>query len=147
MAEAARSFVLADQVRRFLAPPRAAALATVGSDGAPHQAVVWYRLEPDDLVLVNSLVGRRWPAELQRTGRAALAVTNAHNELSWVGLAAELVSSDDDVERARADIVALAYRYQGQPTPAYLAQYADQRRITFRLRITGVHDHLRAPDV
>jgi PPOX class probable F420-dependent enzyme len=147
MAEPVGSIALADHVRRFLTPPRAAALATVGADGAPHQAVVWYRLEPGDLLMVNSLVGRRWPAELQRTGRAALAVTNARNELSWVGIAAELVSVDDDVERARADIVALAYRYQGQPTPEYLAQYADQRRITFRLRITGVHDHLRAPDV
>jgi PPOX class probable F420-dependent enzyme len=145
-ADGSRSTDLRDAVRRFLEAPRAAALATVGEDGAPHQALVWYRLEPGDLILVNSLVGRRWPAELRRTGRAALAIANARNELSWVGLATEVVSVDDDVDRARADIVALAYRYQGTPTPEYLAQFADQRRVTFRLRITAVHDHLRAPD-
>jgi PPOX class probable F420-dependent enzyme len=147
MADSTRSVQLSDTVRRFLAAPRAAAVATVGADGAPHQALVWYGLEPGDRILVNSLVGRRWPADLRREGRAALAIANAHNELSWVGLATEIDSIDDDPERARADIVALAYRYQGQPTREYLAQYDDQRRVTFRLRITGVHDHLREPDI
>jgi PPOX class probable F420-dependent enzyme len=146
MTEPTEPCTLPDHVRRFLTAPRAAVVATVGVDGAPHQSLIWYRLEPDDRILVNSLVGRRWPADLRRTGRAALAVANTRNELSWVGLATELASIDDDPERARADIVALAYRYQGQPTAEYLAQYDDQQRVTFRLRVTAFHDHLRAPD-
>jgi hypothetical protein len=147
MPDRSEPIVLADRVRRFIAAPRAAALATVGLDGVPHQALIWYALEPGDRILVNSLVGRRWPAELRREGRAALAIANASNALSWVGLATEVDSIDDDPVRAHADIVALAYRYQGQPTPEYLAEFAHQQRITIRLRIVGVHDHLRAPDV
>ena len=147
MTNSSQPIVLADRVRRFIAAPRAAALATVGLDGAPHQALIWYALEPDDRILVNSLAGRRWPAELQRDGRASLAIANATNALSWVGLATEVDAIDDDRVRAHADIVALAYRYQGQPTPEYLAEFAHQQRVTIRMRIVGVHDHLRAPDV
>jgi PPOX class probable F420-dependent enzyme len=138
---------LSDRVRRFLAAPHTAALATVGADGAPHQTFIWYGLEPDGTILVNSLVGRRWPAELQRDGRAALAIANVQNQLSWVGLATEVASIDEDRERALADIIALAYRYQGQPTEAYLDEFRRQQRITFRMRITGIHDHLREPDL
>lgn len=139
--------VLSELVRRFLAAPHTAALATVGADGAPHQTFIWFGLEPDDTILVNSLVGRRWPADLQQDGRAALAIANVANQLSWVGISAEVVSVDDDRERALADILALAHRYQEHPTQAYLDGFRSQHRITFRLRITRVHDHLRAPDL
>lgn len=138
---------LSERVRRFVAAPRTAALATVGPDGAPHQTFVWYALEPDDVILVNSLVGRRWPAELARDGRAALAIANVENQLSWVGLTAELVAVESDRERALADIIALAHRYQEHPTEAYLDGFRSQQRISFRLRITQFHDHLRAPDL
>ena len=139
---------ITEPVRRFLAAPRMAALATLGPDGAPHQTFIWYGLEPDGTILVNSLVGRRWPAELQRDGRAALAIANAEHRLSWVGLSAVVIAVDDDRERAVADIIALAHRYSdGRPTQASLDGFRSQRRISFRLRITAVHDHLRAPDI
>jgi predicted pyridoxine 5'-phosphate oxidase superfamily flavin-nucleotide-binding protein len=76
---------LSPAVRAFLAAPRIAALATVGDDGDPHQAVVWFRLEPDGRILVNSRSTRRWPDELRRQGRAALAVVDEDDGLRWVG--------------------------------------------------------------
>ena len=145
--EAAAPAVLSEPVRRFLAAPHTAAVATIGADGAPHQTFVWYALEPDGAILLNSLVGRRWPAELQRDGRAALAIANVANQLSWVGISAEVVSVDHDRERALADILALAHRYQEHPTEEYLDGFRSQLRITFRPRITRLHDHLRAPDL
>ena len=49
----------------------------------------------------------------------------------------------DDVERARDDIVALAHRYRPEgPTEASVATFRSQPRVTFLVRITGVHDHL-----
>lgn len=139
--------VITEPVRRFLAAPRLAALATLGPDGAPHQTFIWYRLEPDGTILVNSLVGRRWPAELRREGRTALAIANVANQLSWVGLTVEVIGIDEDPERAAADIVALAHRYETNPSETSITTFRSQQRITFRLRITGVHDHLWAPDV
>jgi hypothetical protein len=137
---------LTDPVRRFVRAPRAAALATVGTDGAPHQTFIWYALEPGDVVLVNSLVGRRWPGELRRTGRAAMAIANPRNELSWVGLGLRVMEIDENRERALDDILALAHRYMKHPTEAYLDSFRTQQRITFRLAITAFHDHLREPD-
>ena len=67
---------LSDRVRAFLERPLYPSLATVGADGVPHQAVIWYRLDSDDRILVNSRVPRRWQAELRATGVGSLAVTD-----------------------------------------------------------------------
>ncbi|MET0772326.1 MAG: pyridoxamine 5'-phosphate oxidase family protein, partial [Candidatus Limnocylindrales bacterium] len=50
---------LAADAREFLsAPGRYATLATIDPDGSPLQAVVWYELQDDGTILVNSLEGR-----------------------------------------------------------------------------------------
>ena len=66
---------LSDRVRGFLAEGGLyPVLGTSGPDGEPHQAVIWYRLDPDDRVLVTPVtaaagprisaatVARRWPS-------------------------------------------------------------------------------------
>jgi PPOX class probable F420-dependent enzyme len=136
---------LTERVRRFLEAPRYAAIATVGADGEPHQAFAWYRLEPDGSLLLNSRVGRRWPTDLLRDGRVALAIADAEDQLHWVGISGIVTAVDDDLERARDDIVALAYRYaavEGDPDPDDIATFRSQSRVTFRIGITGIHDHL-----
>jgi len=132
---------LTDRVRTLLDEPNYATLATVGEDGTPHQAVIWYRLDPDERVLVNSRFPRRWPRELQRDGRASLAVTDLADPMRWVGLQAVVETVIEDVDRAREDIVALAHRY-GDDSEETRARFRDQPRISFRLRVVGAHDHL-----
>jgi hypothetical protein len=132
---------LSDRVRTFLEQPLYPTLATVGDDGAPHQAVIWYRLEPDGRVLVNSRAPRRWPTELQRERRASLAVTDLQDPFLWVGLQVVVEEVIDDVTRARDDIVALAVRY-AEDDEESVAKFRTQQRISFRLRIVAVHDHL-----
>ena len=132
---------LSARVRTFLEKPLYPTLATVGEDGAPHQAVIWYRLEPDDRILVNSRAPRRWPTELQRDGRASLAVTDLEDPFLWVGLQAVVEEVIDDVAKAREDIVDLAVRYAEDDEDS-VAKFRTQQRISFRLRIVAVHDHL-----
>jgi PPOX class probable F420-dependent enzyme len=132
---------LSDRVRAFLDQPLYPSLATVGSDGAPHQAVIWYRLEADDRILVNSRNPRRWPGDLRRDGRASLAVTSLEDPFNWVGLQTVVEEIIDDVATAREDIVALAVRY-GKADEGTVARFRSQERISFRLRIVAVHDHL-----
>ncbi|TME11759.1 MAG: PPOX class F420-dependent oxidoreductase [Chloroflexi bacterium] len=132
---------LSERVRTFLEQPLYPTLATVGEDGTPHQAVIWYRLEPDDRILVNSRAPRRWPTELQRDGRGSLAVTDLDDPFKWVGLQAVVEEVVDDVARARDDIVALAVRY-AEDDEESVATFRTQQRISFRLRIVAVHDHL-----
>jgi len=136
---------LNERVRRFLDAPRYASVATVGADGAPHQTFAWYRLDPEGSLLLNGRADRRWPRDLRRDGRVSLAIADAADQLRWVGLSGIVAGIDDDVERARDDIVALAHRYaavEGDPEPDDIADFRSQARVTFRVRITSVHDHL-----
>jgi len=133
---------LTDRIRAFLEQPLFAVIATTDSSGAPRQAVIWYRLEDDGRILVNSRVSRFWPAHLQRDGRISLAVIGSDG-YAWVGLTGRVDAVDDDPARALADIEALAWRYHPDGAdPADLESYRAYPRITFRIAIDRVHDHL-----
>ena len=133
--------VLTDRIRTFLQQLLFASLASVDPDGAPRQAVIWYRLEDDGRILINSRVGRRWPSNLLRDGRVSLAITGTDG-YSWVGLTGH-VDERYEGDRALADILGLAHRYHPEGSdPADLASYHAFPRITFRIEIDAVHDHL-----
>ena len=132
---------LSDDVRVFLEQPHFATLATAGADGAPQQAIIWYRLDPDGRVLVNSREGRRWPADLRRDPRLALAVFYGADPNRWVGITGLVEEIVHDVERARDDIVALAVRYD-DASESSIATFRSQQRVSFLIRIVRIHDHL-----
>jgi PPOX class probable F420-dependent enzyme len=134
---------LTDAMRAFLAAPRAASIATIDPDGAPRQAVAWYRLDPDDRILLNSRTPRRWCTNLLRDGRCSISIVDDADPYRWLGLTGVVDEIVDDVEQARDDIVALAHRYHPEgPTEASIATFRSQPRVTFLVRITGIHDHL-----
>ena len=134
--------VLTDGVRHFLQEPHFASLATVGESGAPNQAVVWYRLEPDGRVLLNSREGRRWPSNLKRDPRLNLAVFWGEDPNRWVGITGLVEEVIEDFERARDEIVALAHRYD-DASESSIATFRSQQRVSFLIRILRVHDHLQ----
>lgn len=133
-------------VREFLDDTKFVTLSTVDADGAPHSAVVWYRLEADGTIMVNSADGRRWPADLRRDGRVALAVTDPADGYRWVGLTGLVERIDDDQAIAQADIAALARRYHaGDPAKAERlieGRFQRQHRVSFRIRPVAIHDEL-----
>jgi PPOX class probable F420-dependent enzyme len=130
-------------VRRFLEQPRYAAVATTDPDGGPRQAVVWFLLD-GDTVVVNSLEGRRWPTNLRRDPRISIAITDAGTE-NWVGVSGT-VEIVDDQERAQADIAAMARRYHAaNPADAeelIEGRFRPQQRVSFRVVPIAIHDHL-----
>lgn len=128
-------------VRRFLEEPHVVSVGTTGADGEPHQAIVWYRLDPDGRILLNSRYPRRWPADLQRDPRVSLAVLDGQDSMRWVGITGVVETVIDDVEQARDDICALAVRYNDAAADR-LAEFRTQARISFRIRIVSIHDHL-----
>ena len=134
---------LPDHVRRFLAEPRYAAVATTDPDGAPRQAVVWFLFDGDTIV-INSRDGRRWPTNLRRDPRIAIAITDPDEE-SWIGLTGS-VEVVDDQPQAQADIAAMARRYHtANPAEAERViseEFSKQQRVSFRLRPSGIHDHI-----
>ncbi len=124
---------LTPEVRDFLAAERFAVVGTVGTDGTPHQAVAWYALQ-DDVLLLNSAEGRRWPADLRRDPRVSVMISDGYRWVSFGGR----VEIDEDQERAQADIAAMARRYHADDPEQAEALIEDrfrlQHRITFRLR-------------
>ncbi len=134
---------LSSTVRAFLAEPRFATIATVGEDGSPHQAVVWYLLD-DEGIVINSAVGRRWPADLVRDGRISVAVSDGTDGYRWVGLDGHVTVLTDQ-PTAQADIAAMARRYhtdRPDHAEAEIRRFQTQVRISFRVRVNAVHDHL-----
>lgn len=143
MGSMSRPAPLSDHVRAFLAEPHPASVATLDADGAPRQAVAWYRLDPDERIMLNSRTPRRWCTNLLRDRRVSLAIVDGVDQYRWVGLTGIVDQVIDDVGRARDDIVALAHRYHPEgPTASLIATFRTQPRVTFLVRITGVHDHL-----
>lgn len=129
---------LSERAREFLRPARFATIATINPDGSPHQAVVWYLLRDDHLVL-NSLVGRRWPANLRRDPRLSMVVEDGLDYIAMSGAAEE----DPDAGHGQADIAEMARRYETPAEAERLIEqrFAPQRRVSFVLRPTRVHEH------
>ena len=138
------STILSERARAFLDANRFATIATVDPDGRPRQAVIWYRLDGDAIV-INSRVGRRWPSNLVRDQRIAVAVGDQEDGYRWVGLTGT-VTIIDDQPTAQADIAEMARRYHAdEPEKAERLirdGFARQSRVSFRISIDAVHDHL-----
>ncbi len=123
-------------VRSFLTrPPRYATIATINPDGSPHQIVIWFVLRSDeqlgDHLVVNSRRGRRWPTNLERDGRANLAVYEAEDAVTFECHVEQIY----DDERAQADIAELARRYDApEMAEREIARFRTEARVTFILR-------------
>lgn len=126
-------------VRRFLeASDRFATAATLDADGTPHQAVLWYLVTDEGLVL-NSLEGRRWPENLKRDPRIALTVEAGYDYVTVKGTAEVL----GDAERGQADIAAMARRYHTPEEAEDMIRrtFRSQRRVSFLVRPRTVSAH------
>lgn len=135
---------LPEPIRTFLDDLRFATISTVDPDGRPRQAVIWYTLDGDEIV-INSAIGRRWPSNLLRDPRIAFSVVDAQDGYRWVGMEGTTRSITDQ-PTAQADIAAMARRYHADEPDAAEQLIRDrferQRRISFRFRPEAVHDHL-----
>lgn len=114
-----------DDARRF------GVIAAPDGDGRPWQAVVWYAVR-DDGIVVNSLAGRRWPALLRGGPPVSFTVADGYDYVIVRGHVEVL----DEGEQAVADIQALARRYGSDP-----AAFAGQRRVSFLIRPDEISTH------
>ena len=125
---------LPEPIRAFLAEPRVASIATLNPDGSPQQAVVWYALDGESL-MINSRRGRRWPQNLARDGRISVAVHEGTKRSHWVGVKgyAELLHEGNE---ALADIQALAGRYGDDPQ-----KFVGQDRVSYRIVVASTFEY------
>jgi PPOX class probable F420-dependent enzyme len=125
---------LPDRIRGFVDAPRFATIGTISEDGAPHQAVIWYALDGDRL-LINSRANRHWPANLRRDPRISIAVYEDERPYHWVGLSGQAELLHEGAE-AVDDIQALARRYGKDP-----GQYAGQERVSFIVTVDRTFEY------
>ncbi len=115
-------------------------LATLSVDGAPHQAVVWF-LVRGDTVVMNSAVGRIWPSNLLRDPRCSLLVEHGYD---WVSLVGQ-VQVVAEQATAQADIAAMARRYHAADPDHAERMISDvferQERISFVLHPARIAEH------
>ena len=114
-------------------------LATISADGSPFQAVIWY-LVRDDAIVVNSRVGRVWPTNLLRDPGASLVVEDCYD---WVGVRGRAEAITDQAT-AQADIAAMARRYHADDAPKeerMVRMFEAQERISFVIHVERVTEH------
>ena len=121
------------EIAAFLDVPHYGVIATHEADGGIWQAVVWYAVT-DDGILMNARDGRRWLTNLRRDARLSLVIADGEDYVIVRGTAVVT----DDPERAHGEALSLAMRYGSEDT------YAGQRRVSVLLRAEslGLHGRL-----
>lgn len=126
---------LTSEVRAFLGEPHFAILATVGADGLPHQSVMWYLLEADEIVF-NTKAGRAKERYLRDDPRVSLLIGGEYRYVRVTGRVREI----RDPQVAHADIHRLAVRYTGaEAAEKSMERFSLEERITYRMPIERVY--------
>src|SRR5437764_1631684 len=101
---------LSEKARGYLREKRFAVLATINQDGTPQLTTMWYLLEDDGTILMNTKVGRAKERNMSRDPRISICIEDDYNFLTINGT----VQLVDDPERAQHDIYRLSARYHGE---------------------------------
>ena len=130
---------LSPAARAFLEEKRYCVFADIGPDGLPHQTVLWYELQGDE-IMMNTALRRAKDKNLRRDPRASFCVEDGYRYVTITGTCA---LQWEDQEAAQADIYRLADRYEGSKRAEEMAagQFRKQQRETIRLTIDRVDEH------
>ncbi len=108
-------------------------VATVRQNGRPHVVPVWVDHE-DGKVVLNTAVGRAWPANARRNGGVTLNLMNLENPYEYVEIEADLV--EDTQEGADEHINAMAKKYLGEDE--YPFRQEGEQRVILRFAPTKI---------
>ena len=128
---------LPPDIAAFVDAPRYAVIATHEPDGGIWQAVVWYEVV-DDGLLMNARDGRRWLTNLRHDPRLSLVIADGEDYVILRGTA----EVTDDPVRGMVEALSGARRYGSDET------FAGQTRVSilFRPATIALHGALRPPD-
>ena len=118
---------LSDKKRELLLGRNFYTLSTIGKDGSPRSTTIWGDLDGDD-VLVNSVEGRGWLANIRRDPRVAIAVHEEGSAYNQVSIRGHVV--DETTEGGLEHIDALSRKYTGKDY-----EPRDQKRVKVRIAI------------
>jgi PPOX class probable F420-dependent enzyme len=128
--------VLPDNVKKFLAKPNFAVLATVSPSGRPQATLVWFMLDADE-ILVNTSKGRVKLRNLHANPRLSLVILDRDNPYAYVQIQG-VVTGFDEKNGAR-DIDRLSLRYRREKYK-YMMGNKPADRVSLRIKPTRVSD-------
>ena len=123
---------LSEKAHAYLQEKRFAVLATLNEDGTPQLTTMWYLLEDDGTILMNTKVGRAKERNMRRDPRISVCVEDGYIYVTLSGK----VEMIDDPEIAQRDIFRLSSRYHGEEKAKRQMenQFSKERRVTLRLK-------------
>ncbi len=133
------SVALSEKARAFLREKRFAVLATLNKDGTPQLTTMWYVLEDDGTILMNTRAGRLKERNMRRDPRISLCFEDGYNYLTIKGR----VEMIDDPQISQRDIHRLSARYHGEEKAKRQmeTQFSKEQRVTLRLKPEKIQEY------
>lgn len=122
---------LSEKARAFLREKRFAVLATLNKDGSPQLTTMWYLLENDGTILMNTRAGRLKERNMRREPQVSICVPDGYTYVTIKGR----VEMIDDPHISQRDIYRLSARYHGEEKARRQmeTQFSKEQRVTLHL--------------
>jgi len=130
---------LSARARAYLQELRFAVLATINQNGTPQLTTMWYLLEDDGTITMNTKVGRTKERNMRRDPRISICIEDGYDFITINGT----VEMIDDPEIAQHDIYRLSARYHGEEKAKrqMSEQFSKETRVSLRLKPERVIEH------
>jgi len=130
---------LSEKARAYLQELHFAVLATINQDGTPQLTTMWYLLEDEGSILMNTKVGRAKERNMRRDPRISICIEDGCDFLTINGT----VEMIDDPEIAQNDIYRLSRRYHGEAKARRQMeeQFSKETRVTLRLKPESIIEY------
>jgi PPOX class probable F420-dependent enzyme len=130
---------LSARARAYLQEVRFAVLGTINQDGTPQLTTMWYLLETDGTITMNTKVGRAKERNMRRDPRMSICVEDGYNYVAISGT----VEMIDDQKIAQHDIYRLSARYHGEAKARQQMeeQFSRETRVTLRLKPESIVEY------
>jgi PPOX class probable F420-dependent enzyme len=130
---------LSEKARAYLQELRFAVLATINQEGTPQLTTMWYLLEDDGTILMNTKVGRVKERNMRRDPHVSICIENGYDFLTINGT----VEMVDDPEIAQRDIYRLSKRYHGEAKARRQMEekFSKEIRVSLRLKPESILEY------
>ena len=121
---------LSDKAIKFIEAKNFGYLATVMSDGSPQVSPVWIDHEGNELILVNTAIGRLKQRNAKRNPKVAIAIADAVNQYDMITIRGSVV--EQTTKDADEHIDKLAKKYLGKDKFRYRSPM--EKRIVLKIK-------------
>lgn len=130
---------LSARARTYLRELRFAVLATINHDGTPQLTTMWYILEDDGTITMNTKIGRAKERNMRRDSRISICIEDGYKFVTINGT----VEMIDDQKIAQHDIYRLSARYHGEAKARRQMeeQFSKETRVTLRLQPESIIEY------